>query len=561
MRRKYLNHSLSGVGLWPAIWLLFFVSTSVIAQPVRIVVRDSVLHTVDSRLFGHFLEKPSWGGETGIEAGVLPGTRTLRPELLEKLQSMTIPVLRFPGGTDVDHMDWTDMIDGAPGRTSPGRPTSIGHTGVRVTNFFGYDEALRLAETLGAEMNLVVNFGDCYLGRRSTEDAARHAAALVAYVNAPVGEALPDGLDRWPALRARNGRPEPYGVRYVQIANEPWVLDRDLPRTGDVPDSLKARYFRCLEAYVSAIRSVDPAVEIIADGNVNELAAETRARLGDRVQYVAYHHYKPWAIKKVLRGGAEVPPAHLTDEEVWNAWVAVPEIDPGTGESVFAEPEAEWARASGYPVAVTEWNWNGWWALPDRAVRPLDSDWAKGIGGAGFLHALMRAGDRFVMANQSMLVGRSWGITGIHTDTLPGSPTYFLPSGQVTDLYAAHHGNRRLDVQMENQRYYEQPYQMNTIQSAEKVAVLDVLVTRSDDRLYVHLINRRFAADIPVALDLSPFGGVSGPGMLYSLVGPLHRQTDVEAERTLQPVPSDGRRYVFTLPKRSVSVLEIPLTP
>ena len=53
-------------------------------------------------------------------------------------------MIRFPGGTDVDFMDWCDMIDNVPGQP-PERPVSTGHRGHEVTNYFGYDEFLRFA--------------------------------------------------------------------------------------------------------------------------------------------------------------------------------------------------------------------------------------------------------------------------------------------------------------------------------------------------------------------------------------------------------------------------------
>ena len=39
----------------------------------EITVSDKVLHEIDPRLFGQFMERPSWG-EIGPEAAVIPGT-------------------------------------------------------------------------------------------------------------------------------------------------------------------------------------------------------------------------------------------------------------------------------------------------------------------------------------------------------------------------------------------------------------------------------------------------------------------------------------------------------
>ena len=142
------------------IWALLFtavpVATDCIAfagsppGPIQIKVRNKVLHRIDARLFGQFMERASWGGEIGAEAAVIPGTHQLRPKAKQLLHKMRVPIVRFPGGTDADYIDWCDMIDKVPGR-SGGRPLTTGHTGNQVTNNFGYDEILRLCEELEME--------------------------------------------------------------------------------------------------------------------------------------------------------------------------------------------------------------------------------------------------------------------------------------------------------------------------------------------------------------------------------------------------------------------------
>ena len=195
------------------------------AAGIEITVSDTVLHEIDPRLFGQFMERPSWG-EIGPEAAVIPGTHQLRPEAKQLLRRMRIPIARFPGGTDVDYIDWRDMIDNVPGREG-GRPITIGHQGDRVTNNFGYDEFLQFCEELEVEPILVVNFRDGLLAEDGPQKAATHAAKLVAYCNAPVDNDLPEELAVWPALRAENGRAAAYNVKYIQIGNETWAFSRE----------------------------------------------------------------------------------------------------------------------------------------------------------------------------------------------------------------------------------------------------------------------------------------------------------------------------------------------
>ncbi len=150
--------------------------------PVTVKVRAEVLHGIDARLFGQFMERPSWGGEIGAEVAILPGMTRVRPGAKWLIREMRIPVARFPGGTDVDYVDWQDMVDNVPGRSAE-RPLTVGHTGNRVTNRFGYDEFLRLSEELGMEAIIVVigiqGVGEFALERASDEEAKRDRDSTV----------------------------------------------------------------------------------------------------------------------------------------------------------------------------------------------------------------------------------------------------------------------------------------------------------------------------------------------------------------------------------------------
>ncbi|KPJ72315.1 MAG: hypothetical protein AMS14_08000 [Planctomycetes bacterium DG_20] len=538
------------------------------AEGARFVVGSTPRHRIDSRLFGHFMERASWG-EPGPEGALVPGTHRLQPSVVEKLREMHVPIVRFPGGTDVDYIDWLDMIDGVPGRGGAGRPVTVGHRGGTITNAFGLDEFLRLWEDLKVPALLVVNFRDGFLKRKPLADAARHEAAKVAYCNAPVGATLPEGMHDWPAIRASNGHPEPYGVRYWEIGNETWPFVEDLRRQGLSDERIAAWYVECLAAYIDAMRAVDPKIEILVDVQLEEskrveVTRRIRDTLGDRVQYLVYHTYVPWGIQKVERDGRDVPVEDLTAEDIWNAWVAVPQMD-AEGLSTFDSGALRQARRLGYPLAVTEWNWNGWWRLGREEARPaLNSSFAKGLGAAGYLHAFMRQGETIAMACQSMLVGNRWGIHCVRADPEGKWPAYFMPTGQVTMFYARHHGTHRLDVTAENVPAYAQPYRMQNLGPKKRVAYVDAVATADERAVYFHAINRHFSRDLPVAVDLTAFDKIDKTATHRILEG---RLTDEPAEgqpreigrfRT-ERVAFDGKVLRATLPKRSVSIVEIPL--
>ncbi len=538
------------------------VGSAIADETVRFIVCNRTIHRIDPRLFGQFMERPSWG-EIGPEAALVPGTNALQLSVLKLIKEMKIPILRFPGGTDVDFLDWRDMVSNVPGRRSE-RPISKGHLGHEVTNRFGYDEFLQLCEQLGAEAILVVNFRDGLLGRYPSKEAAKRAAELVAYCNAPVGAKLPTGMPDWPSIRAKNGHEKPYSVKYWQIGNETWFfLENDM---GSMSlEERKRRYVDCLAAYVKAMLEVDPSIQFIIDGlgSTKTIADLAREELGGVISHFALHCYTPWAIREVKKkDGSVVPFDKLTAEDVWNAWVAVPGMD-ASGLSCFNMWEIDAARQEGTKLAMTEWNWNGWWHLVEGSLHPpLDSCWAKGIGAAGFLHALMRAGDVIEIGCQSMLVGARWGITAIRCDPAGKTPAYYMPTGQITAFYSRHHGDRMLEIRSLGLPTYEQPYQMSGICPYKKVALIDVLATRSDHTIFFHAINRSFNHAIDVEIDLSNFGANYSKSTHHLIEGRLDdnprrgepRQVARESSRVLT---INGHILKVTLPARSVSCIEV----
>ncbi|MCP4259924.1 MAG: hypothetical protein GY774_20785 [Planctomycetes bacterium] len=521
-------------------------------------IKREVIHKINPRIFGQFMERPSWG-EIGVEGGLIPGTRKLQPGVLKLLAEMEIPVIRFPGGTDVDYMDWRDMVDNVPNRT-PQRPVSTGHRGHKVSNHFGYDEFLQFCEEVGAEAIVVVNFRDGLLKKKSLREAALHAASLVAYCNAPIGAKLSEGMSDWPALRAKNGRVNPYKVKYFQIGNETWAFIRKAKEM--MPDTAPQFYAECLSTYIEAMRSVDPSIEIIADGhdsNLSGIFGEVHKQTADKVSYFATHFYTPWAITKVVENSREVPVRELSAEEIWHAWVAVTRFD-DNGQSIINHPGINRARRLDYKVAVTEWNWNGWWRLtgPDPA---LNSSFAKGLGAAGYLHAFMRAADVIELGCQSMLVGNSWGIHAIKADVEAKISPFYMPTGQVTMFYSHHHGEKLLDLESSGVPTYRQPYRMGGIGPKEKVAYTDALATADEKRVYFHAINRSFEQSIDVTIDISALGRVKDRAIHHILEGRLNDKPETNEPRqigriTQKDIFFEGNRLKIILPNRSISCIE-----
>lgn len=162
---------------------------------------------INPALHGQFIEYLGECIDGGIWVGAdaeVPHTDGIRQGVLDALIELAPPVLRWPGGCYADTYHWRDGIG-----DRAARPTTFNEnfgTYELDDHAFGTDEYLRLCEAVGAEPWINVNM------MTGTPAEARD---WMEYVNRDSGTDLAD-------LRAANGHPAPYGVRFWGIGNEPW---------------------------------------------------------------------------------------------------------------------------------------------------------------------------------------------------------------------------------------------------------------------------------------------------------------------------------------------------
>ena len=118
--------------------------------------------------------------------------------------------IRYPGGTISNLFNWKTAIGPVETRKNQihGFYNNSGQGGIAPN--FGLAELGAFTEQVGSEIVYVYS-----LGRGNAQDAAD----LIEYLNAKVGTNPNGGID-WAAVRAENGHPEPYNVRYFEIGNE-----------------------------------------------------------------------------------------------------------------------------------------------------------------------------------------------------------------------------------------------------------------------------------------------------------------------------------------------------
>ena len=160
---------------------------------------------IPAELFGQFSEHLGRCIYEGIWVGpdsAIPNVDGYRTDVLEALKVLKVPVLRWPGGCFADEYHWMDGIG-----PREKRPKLVNNNwgGTVEDNSFGTHEFLNLCEKLGAQPYVSVN-----VGSGTIEEMAK----WVDYMTAENGTMA--------ELRARNGRQQPWKVKYLGIGNENW---------------------------------------------------------------------------------------------------------------------------------------------------------------------------------------------------------------------------------------------------------------------------------------------------------------------------------------------------
>jgi alpha-N-arabinofuranosidase len=171
-----------------------------------IIKKEEKPITINKNIYGHFAEhlgRCIYGGFFVGDTSKIPNTAGVRNDIIAALKELKIPNLRWPGGCFADTYHWKDGIG-----PKENRPTIVNQWwgGTTEDNSFGTHDFLNLCEVLGAEPYLAGNIGS---------GTVQELADWVQYVNFAGKSPMSD-------LRKKNGRNEPWKVKFWGVGNEAW---------------------------------------------------------------------------------------------------------------------------------------------------------------------------------------------------------------------------------------------------------------------------------------------------------------------------------------------------
>lgn len=195
----------------------------------RLVVQaDSARAVIDPAVYGHFAEhlgrciyEGLWVGEDSP----IPNTKGIRTDVLAALRALKVPVLRWPGGCFADEYHWKDGIGPREQRK---RMVNTHWGGLVEDNSFGTHEFMLLCELLGCEPYINGNVGS---------GTVQEMSEWVEYLTF-------DGESPMAQLRAQNGHPKAWKVKYFGVGNESWGCG------GNMRPELYADVYRRYQTFV-----------------------------------------------------------------------------------------------------------------------------------------------------------------------------------------------------------------------------------------------------------------------------------------------------------------------
>jgi alpha-N-arabinofuranosidase len=434
-------------------------STSASGPPSAGVARikidlDRTIGRVDPLLFGNFAEhlgRMIYGGIYD-EKSPLSDAFGFRKDVMEAVKGLGVSILRWPGGNFASGYNWKDGI--GPKDQRPVRP-ELAWDDIE-TNRFGTDEFLRYAAAIGTEPYICVNLGLGSIG---------DARDWVEYTNGAKNT-------YWADLRRKNGRQQPYDVKYWALGNEidgPWQLGHK-----NAEDYAKF----ALEA-AKAMRGIDPSIKLVASGSSNYGAdwllwnRTVLQTLRNTVDYIALHTY--------INNRQNDVEAYL------GGWQQTIERYIDTTRGLIREVQT---GPNPRPIYISYDEWNVWYRTGNREKLEEIYNFEDALAMGMFFNTFFRNADIVKMANLAQMVNVIAPIMANDKGVFL-QPTYF-PIAE----YGRQRGNTALDVWVSSPTY-KMP------QRPQEAKYLDVSATHDPrtGEVVVNVLNRSKDRDITATIE------------------------------------------------------------
>ncbi len=429
-----------------------------------------------------------------------------RKDISQLLADAQPKFLRFPGGNYVEgnnfneRFNWKEMV--GPVEQRPGHRSCWGYWS---TDGFGLPEFLGWCQDVGMEPVLAV-----FAGYTLNRDHVTNGPALEPYVQEALEEieyVTGDASTKWGAQRIKDGYPNPFPLRYVEIGNEDFF-----DRSG----SYEGRFAQ----FYDAIKAKYPHLQIISTTDVKSRTAD----LNDE------HYYR-------------------SEEEMEAQSFMYDARDRSVKTKIFV---GEWATRVGSPT-------------PNMAGALGDAAWICCMERNADIVLMHCYAPLFVNVSQVTGNNRSmqWASDLIGYDALTsyGSPSYY-----VQKLFSQYQGDEVLATKADNLPTYQwvqTSRRGNAGTRTNEVKSVFYSATRDTKhgKIIVKIVNRADTAQ-PVKIDITGVKSVAPKGTAIVLKTANRKETNsLKDPQHIVPVTEKvkglGTSFTRNYPPCSVTILEL----
>ena len=476
---------------------------------------------IPAELFGQFSEHLGRCIYEGIWVGPdsdIPNVDGYRTDVLEALKALHIPVLRWPGGCFADEYHWMEGIGQQEGRR---KIVNNNWGGTLEDNSFGTHEFLNLCEMLGTEPYISGN-----VGSGTVEELAK----WIEYMTASSGSMA--------ELRARNGRTEPWKVKYLGIGNETWGCGGNM--TAQYYSDVYKRYALYSRNYGQN------ALFKVACGPTDTDYDWTRTMMQNarsQMDGLSLHYYtvKGWS-------GSKGSATEFTEDEYYRTITKTAAIEDILSNHIAImdsfDPERRVA------LVLDEW---GTWFDVEQGTNPghlfQQNTMRDAMVAAVNLNIFTKFVERLKMANIAQVINVLQAM--VLTD---GPQMVLTPTYHVFRMFSVHQNAVRVPVE----------YSCGTITSDDGRSADDFSIASSRDAsgtIHVTLANPLLdkAVKVELTFDSLKPGSVSGEILKAAGISShnVFGKAPEVAPAALKGICKCGKTVKVTLPAASVAVLEI----
>ncbi len=239
---------------------------------IKININD-IIATIDERLYGSFIEHMGRAVYTGIYEPdhVLANKNGFRQDVIDLINPLNIPLIRYPGGNFVSGYRWEDGV--GPKDKRPIRPELAWFA--KETNQVGTNEFMDFLKQVNADGMMAVN-----LGTRGAQDAAN----LLEYCNFKGGTYYSN-------LRIAHGYPAPHNIKL-------WCLGNEMDGPWQICSKTAEEYGRLACETAKMMKWLDPTIELVVCGSsfremptFGEWERTVLRHTYEHVDYLSLHSY------------------------------------------------------------------------------------------------------------------------------------------------------------------------------------------------------------------------------------------------------------------------------